>query len=112
VATLRELKALGVGLTIDDFGTGYSSLTYLKCFPVDALKVDQSFVAGLDTDVGDTAIVTAVIDLAHSLGIVAIAEGVESAAQLERLRSLGCDCAQGYHLGRPQPAAELAMSRA
>ena len=111
VATLHELKALGVGLIIDDFGTGYSSLTYLKRFPVDGLKVDQSFVSGLDSDVGDTAIVTAVIDLAHSLGIVAIAEGVETAAQLERLRALGCDCAQGYHIGRPRPAVELSLSR-
>ena len=112
VATLHELKELGVGLTIDDFGTGYSSLTYLKRFPVDGLKVDKSFVSGLDTDAGDTAIVTAVIDLAHSLGIVAIAEGVETAAQLERLRSLGCDSAQGYYLGRPTPAAELGLRRA
>jgi len=111
VATLQELKALGVGLIIDDFGTGYSSLTYLKRFPVDGLKVDQSFVAGLDTDAGDTAIVTAVIDLAHSLGIIAIAEGVETATQLERLRALGCDGAQGYHLGRPKPAGEVSLLR-
>ena len=105
VATMEDLKALGVGLVIDDFGTGYSSLTYLKRFPVDGLKVDRSFVVGLGTDDEDSAIVTAVIDLAHSLGIVAVAEGVETAQQLERLRDLGCDAAQGYHLGRPQPAA-------
>jgi EAL domain-containing protein (putative c-di-GMP-specific phosphodiesterase class I) len=105
VAAMEELKAIGVGLVIDDFGTGYSSLTYLKRFPVDGLKVDRSFVAGLGTDDDDSAIVTAVIDLAHSLGMVAVAEGVENAEQLERLRELGCDTAQGYHLGRPQPAS-------
>jgi EAL domain-containing protein (putative c-di-GMP-specific phosphodiesterase class I) len=107
VAAMEELKALGVGLVIDDFGTGYSSLTYLKRFPVDGLKVDRSFVAGLGTDDDDSAIVTAVIDLAHSLGMVAVAEGVENAEQLERLRELGCDTAQGYHLGRPQPASSF-----
>lgn len=105
--TLARLKALRVRLAIDDFGTGYSSLSYLRTFPVDVLKVDRSFVAGLGTEGGDEAIVAAVIHLAHTLGLDAVAEGVETAAQLERLRALGCDLAQGFHLARPAPAEDV-----
>jgi EAL domain-containing protein (putative c-di-GMP-specific phosphodiesterase class I) len=104
VATLERLKELGVRLAIDDFGTGHSSLTWLRRLPADFLKVDRTFVAGLGTDPGDTAIVRAVLDLGRALGLVTIAEGVETAEQLAVLRDLGCDWAQGYHLARPGPA--------
>jgi EAL domain-containing protein (putative c-di-GMP-specific phosphodiesterase class I) len=104
---LTELKSLGVSLTVDDFGTGYSSLAYLKRFPVDELKIDRDFVAGLLTDQEDSAIVTAIINLAHTLGVVAVAEGVEGAEQAQRLLELGCDFGQGFHFGRPLPPDDL-----
>jgi diguanylate cyclase (GGDEF)-like protein len=103
VATLERLKELGVRLAIDDFGTGHSSLTWLRRLPADFLKVDRTFVAGLGTDPGDTAIVRAVLDLGEALGLTTIAEGVETAGQLEALRDLGCRWAQGHHLARPGP---------
>jgi EAL domain-containing protein (putative c-di-GMP-specific phosphodiesterase class I) len=109
-AALHALEALGLKLAIDDFGTGFSSLSYLKQFPVHMLKVDQSFVAGLGHDDGDSAIVRAVIELAHSLGLTAVAEGVETAQQMAALRRLGCDAAQGYYFDRPgSPAAISAL---
>jgi EAL domain-containing protein (putative c-di-GMP-specific phosphodiesterase class I) len=108
--TLERLKRLEVQLAVDDFGTGYSSLSYLRSFPVDLLKVDQSFVAGLGTEGGDEAIVAAIIRLAHTLGLEAVAEGVETAAQLARLRALGCNLAQGFYLARPMPAEEAFAS--
>ena len=104
VVTLGKLRALGVHLSVDDFGTGYSSMTYLKRFPVEALKVDRSFVDGLGEESGDTAICTAVVSLAHALGLRAVAEGVETASQMATLRQLGCELAQGYLFGRPEPA--------
>jgi EAL domain-containing protein (putative c-di-GMP-specific phosphodiesterase class I) len=107
--TLRRLKDLGVGLAVDDFGTGYSSLSYLKRFPVDELKVDRSFVEGLGMNPEDSAIVAAVINLAHTLGLAAVAEGVETRAQLLDLRKLGCEAAQGFHLGRPVPPDQLTL---
>ena len=101
IGTLRELKALGVRLAIDDFGVGYSSLSYLKRFPVDALKIDRSFVAGLCKASEDAAIVQTVITLAHTLGMEVTAEGVESEEQLGQLRDLGCELGQGYLFGKP-----------
>jgi diguanylate cyclase (GGDEF)-like protein/PAS domain S-box-containing protein len=100
---LHQLHELGVCLIVDDFGTGYSSLSYLQRFPVDLLKVDRSFVRGLGFDPADTAIVRAIVTLAHSLGLRAVGEGVERTEHLEALRALGCDLAQGFLLGRPQP---------
>ena len=104
VETLQEIKALGVHLAIDDFGTGHSSLTWLRRIPADFLKVDKLFVAGLGINDGDTAIVRAVIDLGRALGLTTVAEGVETAEQLEALRDLNCDWAQGFHLAHPGPA--------
>jgi diguanylate cyclase (GGDEF)-like protein/PAS domain S-box-containing protein len=104
---LQALKALGVGLSVDDFGTGYSSLSYLKRFPVDVLKIDRSFVDGLGHDPDDLAIVQAIVALASSLGMKALAEGIEEPAHLEVLRDLGCALGQGYLLGRPRDAEGL-----
>lgn len=108
-ATLDTIKDLGVGLDLDDFGTGYSSLLYLKHFPVDRIKIDQSFVAGLGSNWADTAIVASTIALAHSIGIQAVAEGVETLAQLDQLRAMGCDFAQGFLLSRPLPLDVLTV---
>jgi diguanylate cyclase (GGDEF)-like protein len=105
IRTLQALKALGVRLAVDDFGTGYSSLSYLKRFPVDTLKIDRSFVGALGQDPEDTAIVAAIIRLGHALELQVTAEGVETADQLRRLRSLECDAAQGYYLAAPSPSA-------
>lgn len=107
IDTLRKLKGLGVKLAIDDFGTGYSSLSYLKRFPVDALKIDKSFVSGLGEGIEDLAIVRAIVDLAHTLGMHAIAEGVETAEQLAQLQEMGCDLAQGYYFARPLSGKEM-----
>src|SRR5215212_7881348 len=111
--TLRNLKRMGVQLAIDDFGLGYSSLSYLKRFPVDFLKIDRSFIAGLgqDTDGAskDEEIVSAMIDLTHALGLKVIAEGVENAEQLTRLRQMKCDLAQGNYFSEPLPSEELAV---
>ena len=101
---LRELRSLGLHLAVDDFGTGYSSLTYLKRFPVEAIKVDRTFVNGLGIDQEDSTIVEAVVNLGHSLGLSVVAEGVETPLQLNRLREIGCDRGQGYLFGRPRPA--------
>ena len=109
---LRDLRGLGLHLSVDDFGTGYSSLTYLKRFPVEAIKVDRSFVTGLGLEADDTSIVEAVVRLGHSLGLSVVAEGVETPLQLNRLRELGCDKGQGYLFGRPRPAGITAAERA
>jgi EAL domain-containing protein (putative c-di-GMP-specific phosphodiesterase class I) len=105
-ATLAALRRVGVAVSIDDFGTGYSSLAYLRRFPVDNLKIDRSFINGLDDERGDNAIVAAIIELAHALGIRVVAEGVETAAQLARLRGLGCDLGQGFLFATALPADE------
>jgi diguanylate cyclase (GGDEF)-like protein/PAS domain S-box-containing protein len=107
VATLDALKALGVRLSIDDFGTGYSSLAYLKRFPISTLKIDQGFVRGLPDDANDQVIAATIIAMAHSLGMDVIAEGVETQAQLDFLRSHGCEHYQGYLKSSPLPVAAL-----
>jgi EAL domain-containing protein (putative c-di-GMP-specific phosphodiesterase class I) len=107
VSTLEELTALGVRLVIDDFGTGYSSLSYLERFPVDYVKIDRSFVGGLETESGATALVSGMISLAHALGIRVIAEGVERAGQLERVHTMGCDLAQGRYFSDPLPGEAI-----
>ena len=106
IEVLRSLKALGVRLAVDDFGTGYSSLSYLERFPFDIVKIDQSFVEGLGSTGGGLAITAAVVLMARSLGLVTVAEGVETRGQSAVLQSLGCDWGQGYHFARPLPAAE------
>jgi diguanylate cyclase (GGDEF)-like protein len=107
-ASLEELKQMGLELAIDDFGTGYSSLSYLKRFPIDRLKIDQSFVRDITTDRDDAAITSAIIALTRNLGLKTIAEGVETRAQLEFLRAHGCNEVQGFLLSRPVAAAECA----
>ena len=108
IAVLDQLKDLGVRLAIDDFGTGYSSLGYLQRFRIDYLKIDRSFVERLDTEAEQYAIVDAIVRLAQALGLGVIAEGVETPAQVEALRELGCDLVQGYLFARPEPAEEAA----
>jgi EAL domain-containing protein (putative c-di-GMP-specific phosphodiesterase class I) len=107
--TLVRLRELGVRLVLDDFGTGYSSLSYLKRFPLDALKIDREFIDGLGVEPEATAIVSAVLSMAQALELDVVAEGVETEAQLAWLRERGCGFAQGFLLGRPVPAAELAL---
>ncbi len=98
---LRGLHGLGVRIAVDDFGTGYSSLSYLRRLPVDEVKIDKSFVLGLASDLGDLAVVRAIVDLGHSLGLTVVAEGVEEDATRDQLVEMGCDIAQGYLISRP-----------
>jgi len=106
VKVLRILKGVGITVSIDDFGTGYSSLRYLKGFPVDAVKIDRSFVRDLTTDPDDAALTAAIISMAKALSLRTVAEGVEEEGQLAFLREHGCDEAQGYYFSKPLPAAE------
>ena len=101
---MSQIRDLGVHLALDDFGTGYSSLLYLQGLPIDRLKIDRSFVAGLDADDHDGTIIQTVVDLAHTLGITVVAEGVETLNELRAVAAMGCDEAQGFLLGRPLPA--------
>jgi EAL domain-containing protein (putative c-di-GMP-specific phosphodiesterase class I) len=105
--TMRLLRAAGFRVAIDDFGTGYSSLSYLTRFPVSALKIDRSFVTDVLNVPAHAAIVRTIIDMAHTLGFIVIAEGVETEAQAKLLRKLGCEQAQGYFFARPMPDADL-----
>jgi EAL domain-containing protein (putative c-di-GMP-specific phosphodiesterase class I) len=105
-AALNDLRRLGVKISIDDFGVGYSSLSYLKRLPADILKLDKSFVEGVGEDLEDTAIVRMIIDLARTLGLEVIAEGVESEA-VTILREMGCGLAQGFFFAEPLPPEEL-----
>ena len=107
VATLEKLKQMGVSITIDDFGTGYSSLSYLTRLPIQGVKIDQRFVHGLERNRSDAAITQAIIALSHSIGLRVIAEGIETVAQFEFLKSHGCEEAQGYLISRPLEAPEL-----
>jgi EAL domain-containing protein (putative c-di-GMP-specific phosphodiesterase class I) len=107
IETLHALRNMGVQLSIDDFGTGYSSMAYLKRFPINKLKIDQSFVRDLATDPDDAAIVSATLAMGHNLNLTVNAEGVESQQQLAFLKAHGCDEIQGYYFCRPVPPEEL-----
>jgi diguanylate cyclase (GGDEF)-like protein len=107
IQVMKALRAMGLQLSIDDFGTGYSSLTYLKSFPLDTLKIDQSFVRPMLNHPDNEAIARTIVTLGHTLGLKVIAEGVETEAHLQKLRELRCDVVQGFHFARPLPAAEL-----
>ena len=107
VETMRQIKKLGVRLSLDDFGTGYSSLSYLKRFPIDVLKIDQSFTFEVTSDEGAASITRAIIAMARSLNMTTVAEGVETKEQLEFLGALGCDVMQGFHISRPLPVSQI-----
>jgi EAL domain-containing protein (putative c-di-GMP-specific phosphodiesterase class I) len=105
--TLQALKRIGVRLVLDDFGTGYSSFGYLTHLPLDALKIDRSYVDGVGTDARDTAITEAIVAMSHALSLEVIAEGVETPGHVAALRRVGCELAQGYHFSRPASAAAV-----
>lgn len=107
ILLLQELSRMGIVVSVDDFGTGYSSMSYLRRFPIDMLKIDRTFVAEMDTREDDTSIVQAIVSLAHGLRLKVVAEGVETRAQLEALKSLGCDQYQGFHFSAAVPAAQF-----
>ena len=107
LATLHQLRELGVRISMDDFGTGYSSLSYLRCFPFDKIKIDRSFVSELAERPDCVAIIRAVAGLGMSLGIATTAEGIETREQLDRVRAEGCTEVQGYLFSPPRPASEL-----
>ena len=109
IAILEELSRMGVLVSVDDFGTGYSSMSYLRRFPIDKLKIDKTFVAEMDTRADDASIVQAIVSLAHGLELKVVAEGVETAAQLDALRALGCDEYQGFYCSPALPAQEFEM---
>jgi EAL domain-containing protein (putative c-di-GMP-specific phosphodiesterase class I) len=104
---LQQLKSLGVSLALDDFGTGFSSLTHLKMLPIDVLKMDRSFLADVLDDVKAKNLYVGVVQLAHSIGMEVVAEGVETREQVEFLKESGCDVLQGYYFSRPLPPEEI-----
>jgi EAL domain-containing protein (putative c-di-GMP-specific phosphodiesterase class I) len=105
-AKIKQLRATGVGISIDDFGTGYSALAYLQRFPVSCLKIDRSFVNDLSSP-GTHPIVSAITGIARGFGLNLVAEGVETSAQAQVLRKLGCDCMQGYYFSRPKSCTDV-----
>lgn len=105
VKLLQNIQQAGINLAIDDFGTGYSSLSYLKRFPINLLKIDRSFVHDLPGE--GEAFITAIIAMAHSLGLAVVAEGIETAEQLQLLKNASCDIAQGYYFARPMPVDQV-----
>lgn len=109
IEILSDLRRMGVQISIDDFGTGYSSLSYLKRLPADSVKIDRSFVSGLDTNANDAAIATVIIAMSHSIGLKVIAEGVETEEQLAFLRQRRCDEFQGFLRARPMPTSEVEL---
>ena len=108
IARLQALKALGVRIAIDDFGTGYSSLSYLQRFPIDILKIDRAFVKGIAENADDEALARTIVQLARTLRLQTVAEGIETFEQLERLRVLDCDFGQGYYFARPMLREQIA----
>ncbi|NND64441.1 MAG: EAL domain-containing protein, partial [Gammaproteobacteria bacterium] len=112
VATLNKLREIGVEVWVDDFGTGYSSLNYLRQFPVNGVKIDRSFIKDIDSDENDRSLVSAIISMSHSLGLRVVAEGVETAEQLQILNQLECDTVQGYFLGKPMTATNFEQTLA
>lgn len=107
IKTMQAIRAMGVQLSIDDFGTAYSSLSYLHRFPVDTLKIDRSFVSGMDQSPECMQIINSIMSLARSLGLNIIAEGPETAAHVKQLQAMGCDYGQGYHFSKPVSAIEI-----
>jgi hypothetical protein len=106
-AQIRRIRSLGVGISMDDFGTGYSSLSYLLSYPFTKIKIDRSFVAGLNEAGNSQVVVSAIVNLGRSLGLTVTAEGIEHAEDLSFLRQLGCEEGQGYLIGRAMPGAAL-----
>ena len=107
LAVVTSLRALGVAIAVDDFGTGYSSLAYLRRLPARELKIDKSFVLGLDREVSDLRLASSIVEMAHNLGLEAVAEGVETEAVWRLLREIGCDAGQGYLFSPPVPVTAL-----
>ncbi|MNY54931.1 Oxygen sensor protein DosP [compost metagenome] len=107
IASLADLRSMGFCISLDDFGTGFSSLSYLRTFPVDLIKIDRSFVAGIQPGASDDTLVRAIIELSHNLGLRVVSEGVELKEQFDLLCNLGSDELQGYFISRPLPAPSL-----